>query len=325
MRAILDADTLQIDTTNACVLRCSGCTHLCGHHREPFMMSLEEFKRVVDSLEGYPNMVGIIGGEPLLVPWAAEEFRYLRSKFPREQLGLWSVFPHGEKYVRLREVIVETFGNILLNDHTRPDIMHAPVLVASGEFFDNKDDLFVAADACWVQNQWSPSVTDKGAFFCEVAGELDQLFDGPGGWEVKPGWWKRTPKDFTEQIERWCPKCGACMPLERRSSQEEVCDISEGNFELLRGKSKKVDHGEVIVHKKGEFKFDRALTKDNGYPVQSYKEEYYRQTIAARYGIYLVANERGYWDPRLKEDFRPAKETLFQIMQKQYQETHVER
>lgn len=284
------------------------------------MMSLEQFKRVVDSLQGYTSMVGVIGGEPLLVPWAAEQFAYLRSKFPREQLGLWSVFPHGEKYVKLRESICETFGNILLNDHTRPDIMHAPILVASGEHFDNLDDLYVAADACWVANRWSPSVTNKGAFFCEVAGELDQLFDGPGGWEVKPGWWKKTPKDYTEQIERWCVKCGGCMPLARRSSQDEKCDISEGNFEALKGKSRKVDRGDVYVHKKGEFQFDRALMKDQGYPEQVYKDAEYRQRIAARYGIYLVMNERGYWDPRLMSNFRPPQETLFQIMQRQYGE-----
>ena len=286
-------------------------------------MSLDEFKHVVDSLEGYPKMIGLIGGEPIIVPWFAEECRYLASKFPRAQLGLWSVFPAGEKYSRHREVICETFGNILLNDHSVPGIMHAPMLVAAGEYFENKKDLHIAAWNCWVQNSWSPGITPKGAFFCEVAAEIDQLFDGPGGWDVSEHqWWKKTPADFADQIDFACTKCGGCLPLERRSSQDNRCDISEGNFELLKGKSRKVDLGKVIVHKKGEFKIDPALARTNGYPDQSlYKSEAYRKGIAARYGIYLVLNERGYWEPTLTPPAQaptPAAPPLYQIMKDRY-------
>lgn len=277
------------------------------------MMTLEEFKKVVDSLEGYPKMIGLIGGEILLVPWFAEQARYLRSKFPRDQLGLWSVFPAGEKYSRHREVICECFGNILLNDHSKSNIMHAPMLVASGEYFDDPRDLELAAWKCWVQNSWSPGITPKGAFFCEVAAELDQLFDGPGGWDVsEPGWWKRTPADYKDQIARSCSKCGGCLPLEMRSSQDNRCDISEGNFKALKGKSRKVDNGTVVVHKKGEFKFDMNRLKTNLYPDQSpYKDAVYRKGIAARYGINLVMNPRGYWSPELMTS-RPT-DQLFQI------------
>jgi len=287
------------------------------------MMTLDYFKKVVDSLEGFPRMIGIIGGEPLLVPWAEEGFRYLRSKFPKEQLGLWSVFPKGEKYVRLREVICETFDNILLNNHSVPTIMHAPMLVAAGEFYETQEDLEAAAWSCWVQNHWSPSVTAKGGFFCEVAGELDHLFEGAGGWDLKPGWWKKTPLDFTEQVRRSCSKCGGCLPLERRSSQDNRCDISEGNFKLLQGKSKKVDHGQVVVHKKGEFKFDQKMvdpkTGSSKYPDQSpYKDEMYRKGIAAQYGISLVMNERGYWRPVLSEHMPVVQPSMFNIINNQF-------
>lgn len=302
MKAIMSVETLQIHTTNACVLQCSGCTHLCGHHKQPYMMSLEYFKKVIDSLVGYPKMIGFIGGEPLLVPWFAEEARYARSKFPREQLGLWSVFPEGEKFKQHREVICECFGNILLNDHTRGDIMHAPVLMASGEFFADPRDAYAVADQCWVQNSWSPGVTNKGAFFCEVAGELDQLFDGPGGWDItEPGWWKRATKDYTEQIERSCLKCGCAIPFKRRSSQDDKCDISEGNFKILKGKSRKVDNGQVYVHPQVELPtlIDEGLMQSNGYPNQTYKDEQYRKGIAARYNIDLQMTPRGYWEPTL--------------------------
>lgn len=320
MKAIWEVETLQISVTSFCVLQCANCTHMVGHSKTPHMMTLEEFKRTVDSLEGYPRMIGIIGGEPLLCGWAAEGFKYLRSKFPREQLGLWSVFPAGEKFVKLREVICETFGNILLNDHSTANIMHAPMLVASGDYFETPKDLASAAWNCWVQNSWSPSITAKGAFFCEVAGELDHIFEGPGGWDIsEKDWWKRTPLDYKEQMERSCSKCGGCLPLERRSSQDNRCDISEGNAKLLEGKSRKVDKGQVIVHKKGEYKFDEKLIANHGYPDQRpYKDEAYRKGIAARYGIGLRLNAGGYWDPYLLESEPAPPPSLFKILNEKY-------
>src|SRR4029077_1216087 len=98
--------------------------------------------------------------------------------------------------------------------------------------------------------------------------------------------WKRTPKDYTSQIEEYCRKCGCSMPLERRSSQDNRDDISEGNYERLKGKNRKIDKGRVVVHKAGEFKFDPQLVADDTsgkglYPLQSYKDAEYRQRIAA--------------------------------------------
>lgn len=333
VKAIFEVETLQICTTSACVLECANCTHLVGHAKRPHMMSLEQFKKVVDSLEGYPKMIGMIGGEVLLSPFFADQARYLRSKFPREQLGLWSVFPKGEKYVKHREVICETFANILLNDHSVANIMHAPMLVAAGEYYKDKRDLHAAAWNCWVQNAWSPGVTVKGAFFCEVAGELDYLFEGPGGWDVsEPGWWKRTPADYASQIDFACSKCGGCLPLERRSSQDIRCDISEGNAALLKGKSSKVDKGQVVVHAQGKFPIDRGMvdprTGVSKYPDQSpYKDMIYRQTIAARYGIRLSINAKGYWEPNLIPNWdgstepvlpAPPPTPLYQIMKDRF-------
>ena len=48
-------------------------------------------------------------------------------------------------------------------------------------------------DKCWIQNLWSASITPKGAFFCEVAAAMDMTLNGPGGWPIEPGWWKRKP------------------------------------------------------------------------------------------------------------------------------------
>jgi hypothetical protein len=321
--------TIQIELTSACPFKCSNCTRFCGSHEHPFFMEFGEFKKAVDSLVEYSKLphalVGFMGGDPLLHRDFEKFCDYALSKIDRMKLGLWTTFPHNKKH--LREVIVRTFGNILLNDHSRDDILHAPVLMAAEDYFrkpcldcsDLPDDftgcptckgrrtvtddlrLFANVEHCWVQSCWSASINPKGAWFCEVAAALSALFDGPMGWPVEPGWWKRTPKDFAAQREWACKKCGAALPIERtHNSQDPRDDVSPSNLKRLEEiKSRKIKRGEYILHE--EFKFDPNLF-GRTYPAQTYKETMYRQNIAARYDMYLLLNERGYWEPHLRED-----------------------
>ena len=176
--------------------------------------------------------------------------------------------------------------------------------------------MFQAVNHCWVQESWSASVNEKGAWFCEVAAALSGLFDGPMGWPVEPGWWKRIPADFKEQMDWACRKCGAALPLTReRNSQDPKDDVSKGNLErLIQIKSKKVARGEV--HVRDTFEFDPVLVKGGTYPNQTYKDAEYRQGIASRYGIRLQLDDRGYWEPTMappdwKPETRPK--SLFEI------------
>jgi hypothetical protein len=70
-------------------------------------------------------------------------------------------------------------------------------------------------DACWLQNSWSASITPDGkAYFCERAGQLDQLYNsGKLGWDVaaEPDWWRRTPEQFGEQLSL-CEMCALALP-----------------------------------------------------------------------------------------------------------------
>ena len=324
MRPINEMSTVQIELTDACVLACSNCTRFSGTPKTPFFLSSEDFRAAIDSLigfaEGTNGIIGFMGGEPLLHPKFEEFCDYALTKIKREKLGLWTTFP--PKFKRYREVIARTFGNILLNDHSRDDILHAPVLVAAEDVFDNDADIFVATERCWVQESWSAAVNPKGAWFCEVAAALSNLFDGPQGWPVEKDWWKRTTKDYTAQREWACRKCGAALPLARiRNSQDETDDVSKSNLERLKEiKSRKVAKGGVSLREE-PFQFDRALVENHGYPAQTYKDHEYRQRIAAKYDMYLKLNAAGFWEPRLMEDggfvpTPPKSETpsLFSIM-----------
>ena len=346
MRSPSEMATIQIELTSACVLKCSNCTRFCGTHKVPFFMEDDQFYAAIDSLEGWvkempQGIVGFMGGEPLLHKNFVKFCDYALTKIPRDRLGLWSTFPAGGKYPELREVICRTFGNILLNDHSRDDILHAPILMGSEEYFRmdcptclgglvksyrgacptclgegsvvNERELLHQTEHCWVQESWSAAINPKGAFFCEVAGAMAELFDGPDGWKVEPDWWKRTPMEFAEQRKYACHKCGAAMPIARvRNSQDPRDDVSPRNLERLKAVgSRKVARGEYAVR---EFEFDQKLTENRGYPRQTYQEQIYRKTIAARYGIALVMNSRGYWEPRLQEDMPKPQPTMFNII-----------
>jgi len=286
-------DTIQIEITNACVYECSNCTRLVGHAK-PFFMTMDEFRKAADSLVDFPKMVGIMGGEPLIHPLFGEMCNYLRSCIPRERCGLWSTLPPGKEH--LAALIAETFGSVLLNDHTNSELYHGPILVAGADIELDEFTRWYSIHHCWVQNSWSASITPKGAFFCEVAAAMDMLFHGPGGWPVEPGWWKKTPKDYVEQMEDSCSRCGAPYKLKARRDKENIDDISYSNLQKLAElKSPKVGKGGFAVYTEG-------LVQEN-FQFNRFRQDLdYFQGIAARYGLGLRPNSIGYLEPFLSKE-----------------------
>lgn len=358
MRPIAEVAPIQIELTDACVRRCSNCTRFCGH-REPFFITEGKLTEAVASLVEYAKqphaLIGFFGGEPLLHPQFERFCEIALSLVPRSKLILSSTLPDGEKYRGYREVICRTFGSVYLNDHSRDDILHAPVLMAAEDYFKkpcpscggsgqvgnfvhpakgpacrvcegkgtitDDPELFSATERCWVSESWSSSINPKGAWFCEIAGSLSMLYDGPDGWDVDDEWWKKTTKDYTAQREWACRKCGAALPIVRsRTSQDYTDDVSATSMErLVKIGSRKIGKGEVEC--KPKFEFDPKLVESGCYPNQTYKQFDYRAKIAAKYGIVLTMNSLGYQEPHLIEDMpagaMPQQErpSLFKILQ----------
>ena len=299
MRSPMDMRIIQIDVTNACVHTCSNCSRMCGHHKKPFFMDFETFKRAVDSLDGFEGTVGIMGGEPTLHPEFERFTQYLSSKYPKKESsclieptddfirnlkyeeqtvtekyyekagdnarvagpGLWSslISKYGDYY----ELIQDSFVYQCVNDHTI-SCYHQPVMVCRKDL-DIPDDKWIPMrDNCWMQMNWSASITPKGAFFCEVAAALDMLFDGPGGWPVEADWWKRKPEDFADQLH-WCEWCGLALETRSRDANEGIDDVSESFYERLRTvDSPKLKRGLVNIYHKDENE-DRSLIRHNQY------------------------------------------------------------
>lgn len=273
---------IEIDITNACDKRCSNCTRLCGHQRKPFFMDYETFKRAVDSLDGYQGIRSMMGGEPTLHPEFERFIRYLGSKFPKRENPL--IYPQKDFIKKIHEIELNNFrmindgveridivgpgmfsnmgvsykrhyeiiSDILpfqgLNDHLNP-IYHQTALITRKELGISDEEWIPMRDACWIQNEWSAGITPKGCFFCEVAGVLDMLLDGPGGWPIEPGWWKRTPDQFGDQLH-WCEICGFALDTFTRDSAEEIDDMSPEWYERLKKlKSPKLASGRSNVIK----------------------------------------------------------------------------
>lgn len=269
MKSPQDMRIIQIDITNACIHTCSNCTRFCGHHKKPFFMDWETFRRAVNSLKGYKGTVGIMGGEPTLHPQFERFVRYIEEHpyFPKgENLlvkptkefmkvlgrmeqrdtrtleehgvkktlvygwGLWSAL--SAKYKEHYELIQDTFNMQAVNDH-KNIMYHSPILLTRREMGITDEEWRNIRDNCWAQDAWSATITPKGAFFCEIAGALDMLFDGPGGWPIEPGWWKRTPDQFGEQLN-WCELCGIAINTFTRDANDEMDDMSPWYYEKLK-------------------------------------------------------------------------------------------
>lgn len=283
MKPIYEFHTIQIEMTNACVHSCSNCTRFCGHHKNPFFIDWETFKRAVNSLKDWPRRIGIMGGEPTLHPEFERFVEYARKVHPEaydigggkkpvkslsryiddvnvvksEQvtklrgLGLWSSVC--SSYVKHYETIQDSFIFQCVNDHTASS-RHQAWLMTRKEFGISDSEWIKIRDNCWWQRFLnSPSITPKGAFFCEVAAAMDMLFDGPGGWKIEKDWWRRGPEDYKDQLF-WCEYCAGAFADFDRDANEEIDDVSPVMFEkLVQAGSPKVQKPDrICIHKTDE-------------------------------------------------------------------------
>lgn len=305
----------QIDICNLCHLACSNCTRMLNHAKRRFFMSPDEFESACRSLATFPTdsepcpqgrrkVVGIIGGEPLLHPEFPTLVDIITHEIPDVTVrGLWTskdwkngshpkwgaYRPHVERLIGTRPTgnvkkAQNGCGYLNWNMHTdKENSHHQPVLVSISDVIkDEKRKWELIAD-CWVQREWSSSVTHKGFFFCEVAAAFDVVMHGPGGLPLIDRVWDgelafkenadgvlEPTGPFAEQIKRWCGNCGACLPLPGRRDNEEIDDVSPSNLVQLEAvDSPRVKKGDVEVHNDFE-EYDEEKHREGGWSPYKY-------------------------------------------------------
>ncbi len=312
MKAPKDQWVIQIDVTNACVRKCANCTRFCGFHKKPYFMDYDYFCKAVDSLEGHPGLIGVMGGEPTLHPRFADMCKYLQTKIPEQyKVKDRSLYYPTDSFIEVRrrselkqyeiheyadgprpiiqgaglwtsmtrlyrdnlEIIQDTFNFQNLNDHTNISY-HQPVLVSRKDMGIDDKTWEKLREKCWVNQQWSGSITPKGCFFCGEAGALDLLYDGPGGLPLEKGWWKKDISEFKDQFH-WCEYCGIPLKTFARDAREQVTDISKTNYSILKQKDTAVFKDEninVLEIEKG-FILENSIKSTKKYHGVSYMED----------------------------------------------------
>jgi hypothetical protein len=173
-------------------------------------------------------------------------------------------------YKKYFELCQDHFPHQCLNDHNNV-MHHQPIMITREELGIDDATFKRLRDKCWLQQLWSSAITPKGAFFCEIAASLDMLLDGPGGWPIEPGWWKREEEDFGGQLA-WCEVCGIALETFSRDAREETDDASPLWMEKLKSiDSPKLKKGRVNavrisggVIDKDSVPAGKAITFDSG-------------------------------------------------------------
>jgi hypothetical protein len=251
MRSPHQMGVICIDITNKCDLACSNCTRLLANQSSFWDMTPDNFRHAVRSLDGYPGIIAIIGGNPAMHPRFREICNIFVQEVPnKSQRGLWTnnLFKHGD-------LANETFGFFNLNPHgnargieslkrlknigwyIRGQSSHSPVLTAVKDLY-NDADMWDRISHCDINHNWSASIIqNKGklrAYFCEVAASFDLARGTDHGVPVEPGWWRKNIAEFDDQVAHFCPGCGIPARLKGHLDFKEIDTYTVSNADIAR-------------------------------------------------------------------------------------------
>ncbi len=255
-------DTIQILVTRACDLMwCSNCTQLLPFRRDAVHMSVEVFRQALRSLQGWPGIRGIFGGNPCSHPQFPDLMRVLVEEVPdQRQRGIWTnnllghgalvrhvFYPHGRFNLnahadpKAAEVIDHHLpGRLIPTSRTRAS-WHAPILLDWKDLGMSEGEWIAARETCDINQFWSAAIMERdGApyvYFCEVAGALDGIRGTNHGILAEPGWWQWKMDRFRDQVTGCCD-AGCGVPLKRLGhlDTDRTYDYSASFIPLVKKK-----------------------------------------------------------------------------------------
>jgi hypothetical protein len=253
-------DIMQIVVTTACDRNCSNCTQLLPFRTDYKFMSVACFRAAVHSLEGWPGVVALFGGNPCVHPKFPELCQIMTELVPAERRGLWTnnVFKHGE-------LAAKTFGQgrLNLNAHGDPEAfaemsryfpgrviaesrdrasMHSAILANWIDLGMSEAAWIEARERCDINQKWSAAIVERNGapygYFCEVAASIDGIRGVNNGIPALEGWWRRRMDSFGEQVRNCCDRgCGVPLRLKGHLDNREIYDVSPSWREFVTTKT----------------------------------------------------------------------------------------
>lgn len=262
-------DIIQIIVTRSCdLLFCSDCTQLLPYRKDVRHMSLDVFREALRSLEGWPGVRALFGGNPCSHPHFDALCEILQEEVPDQtKRGLWSnnLLGHGE-------IVRETFwphARWNLNIHAEeraaaemekwlPGIpilgrgkpsWHSPVLIHWEDMGLTYSQWVEKRENCDVNQRWSGAIAERDgraySYFCEIAAALDGVRGENHGLLARPGWWRLKIDSFDNQIKQCCDRgCGIPLKYKGHLDSDEIYDVSPRLLQIV-DKTKKP---EIQIH-----------------------------------------------------------------------------
>jgi len=247
-----------IPITNVCNLSCGGCNQLCGNYpkKSLWFIELDELKKNINIVANNTNKkrIGLFGGEPTLHPKFNEVLELCYEFKELEFL----VYTNGRAEVKDHKNIKYNISpkcHPLIGEQVRSNIKHFPTLVAAIDILKSEDKNFYwekAKKDCNMWNNCGAIIYRDRAYFCEIAGAMDQLFEEQHGWEIEEGVnpFVRTDQEIKKQASHYCYRCGWCAAKNcsidkiHKSIPKQNLDapylITKTNFENLKFPKKNI-------------------------------------------------------------------------------------
>lgn len=256
----------QIWVTRMCDKSCFGCTQGSNLAGRFDFITPDQFDEACLSMEGYPGVIAMFGGNPCLHPHFHELCDIMRKRIPFNQRGIWTNKLLGKGKV-CRHTFNPAMSNFNLHLDTAAaeefrqdwpeaihlkglthDCRHSPPWVAIRDVISDEDVMWEKIGTCDINQRWSAMIgVFRGqlrGWFCEIAGAQSILHqedpDYPDtGLVVKPGWWRQGMEMFEPQIRKHCPECG--IPLRAVGTlavNGEKEQVSETHANIFRPKRK---------------------------------------------------------------------------------------
>lgn len=246
-------DTIQIIVTRLCDLfNCSNCTQLLPYRKDPMHMSPQVFRAALETVNDWPGIVGIFGGNPCCHPQFPELMAILEEVIPEQRhRGLWSnnLLEHGELVRRVfypsgrfnlnahgsREAYLKMdrylTGKVIRNSDKRPS-WHAPILVDWIDLGLTEPEWIRLRENCDINQKWSSAIAERDGkpyvYFCEVAAALDGIRGENHGIPAVAGWWKWKMDAFSGQVTNCCDRgCGVPLRMRGHLDNEDTYDLSQ--------------------------------------------------------------------------------------------------